>query len=430
MNSHDQAPPPHPLFQTYESDYDGRRMPAPSENPYESYAPPAPGRSPSSPAYGHDDPRLQGHKRLPDTSRQQQQQKQRSSSFLQALNTKNQIIFLCLIVLQTLVVLAMIALVYATISDASDDSTSDFIASSPKLESIATYLGLFILAALFEILVSLDSLLQKNIMQLALLIPFQIAMVIYSAMLPSQLRSGIAGTYADTDFVQHHVRAYAIVIPSTIGAITIIMNGFTYRLWHEFGWDKFKLLGASLQIKRMYTLYQIFLCLLKFDAFFFVGFSIQFLVLVSGTPTAEFVITIAAVPIILVCLILAAVAVRLESRAGVYTFFVLDAAGMAYFIYKIVRIFDAGDRYASVKKTLTIFSVINFIMLGATFIVAGFCLLNFDLGLKEVIPSHYFGRKATAETEMTGTGVANASGEKYGGGGTPLERNQSRMSID
>lgn len=61
----------------------------------------------------------------------------------------------------------------------------------------------------------------------------------------------------------------------------------------------------------------------------------QFLVLVTSTPTAEKVITIVAVPVILACLVLAAVAVRIESRVGVYAFFVLDAAGMTYFIYKV-----------------------------------------------------------------------------------------------
>ena len=74
----------------------------------------------------------------------------------------------------------------------------------------------------------------------------------------------------------------------------------------------------------------------------------------------------------------------------------------AYFIYKLVRIFtpSSGERYETAKKTLTIFSILSFLMLLATvrlpaplssafltpsaqFIVTGLCYANFDRGLKE-----------------------------------------------
>lgn len=77
--------------------------------------------------------------------------------------------------------------------------------------------------------------------------------------------------------------------------------------------------GADLSLKRAYFLYQFFVCLLKFVAFFVIGFSIQMLVLVSGVPTVEFVLTIAALPIILVFLLASAVSLALsQQRQGTY----------------------------------------------------------------------------------------------------------------
>ncbi|KAM0756288.1 hypothetical protein T439DRAFT_308750 [Meredithblackwellia eburnea MCA 4105] len=353
------------------------------------------------------------------------------SAFFAAYNTRNQIIFLTLLLVQTIAVLVMIALVYATINSAIGDlQFSDVISSDPQLETVATYLGLFILAEIFEILVALDSLMQKNIIELGLLLPFQVAMIVYSAVLPSQLHQAIYQTTADTPFVQKHTRIYAIVIPCVISAITILMSGVTARLYGEFGWQVFKRIGADIGLRKMYTLFQVFVCLLKFDSFFFIGFSIQFLVLVTSTPTVEKVITIAAVPIILACLVLAVVAVRLESKPGVYAFFLLDAAGMAYFIYKLVRIFDpsSGDRYAIAKKTLTIFSVVTFLMLLVTFIVAGLCMNNFGRGLKENIPPYTWGRRTTGRPagSLEGEEKLNGAGQKPG----VMGRTSTRMSLD
>lgn len=62
-------------------------------------------------------------------------------------------------------------------------------------------------------------------------------MLVYSSVLPSQLREAISGTQADTASVLRHVRAYAIVIPSVVGAVTLLMAFLLWKLYEEFGWE-------------------------------------------------------------------------------------------------------------------------------------------------------------------------------------------------
>ncbi|GAA5978884.1 hypothetical protein JCM11641_003601 [Rhodosporidiobolus odoratus] len=314
-------------------------------------------------------------------------------AFWSTYKTRNQLIFLALIAIQAVTVLAMIALCYGTIRHAIGDiTTTQILDSDPELQSVATYLSLFIIAVVFEVLITLDAMQQKNIMSLFVLCFFQIAMLVYSSVLPSQLQDALNNSSADTPTVQRLCRAYAIVIPSTVGACTIAMSGMLWPLYHEFGWDVFKRIGADIQIRRYFMRYQVFVCLLKFDAFFFIGFAVQFLVLVSGTPTVEFVLTIVALPMILIALALFAITVRLESRTGVWVSFLVQAAGMGYFVYKLIRIYQASsaERYDSAKATLTIFSVISLLMLIVTFVMMGLCMVNFDKGLRERIPGYAF----------------------------------------
>jgi len=195
-----------------------------------------------------------------------------------------------------------------------------------------------------------------------------------------------------------------------------------WKIYQEFGWKVYKFLGADRQIKKMYAQFQIFECLIKFDVFFFVGFSVEFIFLILQKDDWERYVTVAALPVSLILLVEGHLAARHESKWMMITFMTGCASAMIYFVYKLVKVFADRDSaiYELVWKSLTTFSIISIILLLITFIFACMVMHNFGRGLKTQLAK---------KTQSAAAGGLKRKGTEYVHRG-PMSTHPNRMSIN
>ncbi|KAI0443238.1 hypothetical protein F4803DRAFT_331134 [Xylaria telfairii] len=301
--------------------------------------------------------------------------------------------FFLAIILQAIVCMVFEAYTFglfqAGLKDTSDDEFQNIEVQS-QLKTIPTFLGLFILGFIYEVVLVWDALIAKNTIQIIGVCIANLALLVYGALQIDQIHMAIGILQDKNVFWNNNVwpetQAELIAIPAIIGLITLILSFMAWKLYQEFAWDILKQIGADYRMKKRFLHYQIYIALLKFDFFFFVGFTIQFLVVVGDSRSqVEFGLTAAAIPVTIAILLCAALSARREWRAGMWIIGVLYLGGLTYFIYKLARIYDPSQRaaYKPVQKSLTAFAVLTIILIILTIINALVCLFNFGHGLKQ-----------------------------------------------
>lgn len=138
-----------------------------------------------------------------------------------------------------------------------------------------------------------------------------------------------------TGFSRIPVDALTTTIPIVISVAELAYIALGWKIYTEFGWKVYKFLGADRRIKSMYAYFQIFLCLIKFDLFFWVGFSVQFIWLVLNKHDAEYYLTCAAFPLSILVLVVGHLAARHENKLMMLTFMTGCMGALVYFMYKV-----------------------------------------------------------------------------------------------
>ncbi|KAI8072177.1 uncharacterized protein B0P05DRAFT_494327 [Gilbertella persicaria] len=305
-------------------------------------------------------------------------ERQNTNALYSIWDTKNSLYLILLTVLEAIAVILLESVLLAKFQRDAHVNIEEGLT-----KGIPVYLVIFIFSLVFQVALAWDAVRHKNTIQIIAFNLFNLCCFAYAVFQFKQIFEALKQRLGDNG-LSWELQKLMIANPVIIGVCQLAYFYLGARLYLEFGWRIYKKIGADPDIRNMYRWYQIFLTLLKIDFFFFLGFSIQYLVLVLQRGDVEYPLTIIALPLTCVVLVLAVYAIKHESKKMITLFFIGLAAGIAYFIFKIYRIYDYSQqaKYEFVKEFLTFFACVTLVLIILTIINAAICCYNFDKGLK------------------------------------------------
>nr|ODN93263.1 hypothetical protein L203_00534 [Cryptococcus depauperatus CBS 7841] len=253
------------------------------------------------------------------------------------------------------------------------------------------YLIIFGLAHLWQLILTFIAIRTRNTVQVISLTAFNFAFLGYAVIQIYELRKilgdnlgeGFSGEKAGSNLMTIPLNVLTTLIIVVVAVACLVLMVLCFLLRKEFGWQRYRFLGADLMIRSYFFKFQVFECICYFSAFFCAGFGIQFIWLVLNPDDVEYIITWIAFPLLIVFLVIGRFAAQYENITCMATFMVGLCAGIAYFVFKLVRIWQqSATTYVHLEKSLTTFAALSIASLLACELWGLMVWINFGKGLK------------------------------------------------
>ncbi|KAG1139710.1 hypothetical protein G6F37_012556 [Rhizopus arrhizus] len=269
-------------------------------------------------------------------------------------------------------------------------------------ESDLIYHSLFIISQVFQVVLCIDALHQRNTVQLCALITFGLLVVgiqlkqhvilenavcgneAYWKPVESRWSSNLMGMEDAKDFYASVMRPIEYTIIGLIPAFFIALVFLGWNLRKQFAWDNYRNFSADIRIRSALITSNFFLTLLKLDFFFIFSFAAQLIPSVR-LGYSESITETVLVFILGGCLLSVAMfSVYQENKYGMAVSILSGICSLAYFIYRLYLIAkprgDAYDPYLHTRQFLIFTTVVAMVLLIVTIAAGARCFWNIHQG--------------------------------------------------